>query len=48
MVDNYTGFAPLGIVMVALLGIGIAEKSGLISALIRLLILRRLSDCLRL
>jgi aminobenzoyl-glutamate transport protein len=39
MVDNYTGFAPLGIVMVALLGIGIAEKSGLISALIRLLIL---------
>jgi len=30
MVDNYTGFAPLGIVMVALLGIGIAEHSGLI------------------
>jgi aminobenzoyl-glutamate transport protein len=26
MVDNYTGFAPLGIVMVAMLGIGIAEK----------------------
>ncbi|MBE0638162.1 MAG: AbgT family transporter [Bacteroidales bacterium] len=39
MVDNYTGFAPLGIVMVALLGIGIAESSGLISALVRLLIL---------
>lgn len=39
MVDNYTGFAPLGIVMVALLGIGIAESSGLIAALIRLLIL---------
>lgn len=39
MVDNYTGFAPLGIVMVALLGIGIAESSGLISAAIRLLVL---------
>jgi aminobenzoyl-glutamate transport protein len=38
MVDNYTGFAPLGIVMVALLGIGIAESSGLISASIRLLV----------
>lgn len=38
MVTNYTGFAPLGIVMVALLGIGIAEGSGLISAAIRLLV----------
>lgn len=38
MVDNYTGFAPLGIVMVALLGIGIAESSGLISAAIRYLV----------
>lgn len=40
MVENYTGFAPLGIVMVALLGIGIAESSGLIGALIRLLVLK--------
>jgi len=40
MVDNYTSFAPLGIVMVAILGIGIAEGSGLIGAAIRLLILR--------
>jgi len=40
MVGNYTGFAPLGIVMVALLGIGIAESSGLISAAIRFLILK--------
>ncbi|HDJ32886.1 MAG TPA: AbgT family transporter [Bacteroidetes bacterium] len=40
MVDNYTGFAPLGIVMVALLGIGIAESSGLISASIRLLVIK--------
>ena len=28
MVENYTSFAPLGIVMVAMLGIGIAESSG--------------------
>jgi len=40
MVNNYTSFAPLGIVMVALLGIGIAESSGLISAAIRLLVLK--------
>jgi aminobenzoyl-glutamate transport protein len=40
MVDNYTSFAPLGIVMVALLGVGIAESSGLISAVIRLLVQR--------
>jgi len=39
MVDNFTGFAPLGIVLVAMLGIGIAEQSGLIQALIRLLVL---------
>lgn len=39
MVDNYTGFAPLGIVLVAMLGIGIAEQSGLINAVIRLLVL---------
>ncbi|WP_462318721.1 AbgT family transporter [Marinilabilia sp.] len=39
MVENYTGFAPLGIVMVAMLGIGIAESSGLIAAVIRLLVL---------
>lgn len=39
MVENYTSFAPLGIVMVAMLGIGISEKSGLINSLIRLLVL---------
>ncbi|MCH8553974.1 MAG: AbgT family transporter [Schleiferiaceae bacterium] len=39
MVNNFTGFAPLGVVLVALLGIGIAEGSGLISAALRLLIL---------
>ncbi|MFO8071220.1 MAG: AbgT family transporter [Polyangia bacterium] len=39
MVDNFTGFAPLGIVVVAMLGIGLAEHSGLIGVLIRLLVL---------
>ncbi|MBT3242384.1 MAG: AbgT family transporter [Bacteroidetes bacterium] len=39
MVDNFTGFAPLGIVLVAMLGIGIAEQSGLINAIIRSLVL---------
>lgn len=39
MVDNFTGFAPLGIVLVAMLGIGVAESSGLIGAIIRMLVL---------
>lgn len=38
MVESYTSFAPLGIVMVAMLGIGIAESSGLIKAAINLLL----------
>ncbi len=37
-VENYTGFAPLGTVLVALLGIGVAEKSGLIGTVLRLLV----------
>ncbi|HEX9654371.1 MAG TPA: AbgT family transporter, partial [bacterium] len=39
MVRNFTNFAPLGTVLVALLGIGVAEGSGLISAIIRLMVL---------
>ncbi|MFP4664542.1 MAG: AbgT family transporter [Bacteroidales bacterium] len=39
MVTNFTDFAPLGIVLVAMLGIGIADTSGLISAAIRKLVL---------
>jgi aminobenzoyl-glutamate transport protein len=39
MVTNYTSFAPLGTVLVAMLGIGIAESSGLIGAVLRLLVL---------
>lgn len=38
-VTNFTGFAPLGVVLVAMLGIGIAETSGLIGALLRRLVL---------
>lgn len=39
MVANFTGFAPLGTVLVAMLGIGIAESSGLIGTALRLLVL---------
>ncbi len=38
-VTNFTSFAPLGIVLVAMLGIGIAERSGLIAVVIRVLVL---------
>lgn len=37
MVDNFMGFAPLGIVLVGMLGIGVAERTGLIAALLKLL-----------
>lgn len=39
LVTNFTGFAPLGVVLVAILGIAVAEASGLISAVLRLLVL---------
>jgi aminobenzoyl-glutamate transport protein len=39
MVTNFTGFAPLGTVLVALLGISVAEQSGLIGACMRGLVL---------
>lgn len=39
LVTNFTGFAPLGVVLVGILGIGVAEASGLISALLRMLVL---------
>jgi aminobenzoyl-glutamate transport protein len=39
MVTNFTGFAPLGTVLVAMLGIGVMESSGLMSASLRLLVL---------
>lgn len=40
LVKNFTNFAPLGTVLVAMLGVGIAEKSGLISAAMRLVVLK--------
>lgn len=40
MVTSYTGFAPLGIVMVAMLGIGLAESSGLISTGVKALLVK--------
>jgi len=43
LVDNFTSFAPLGVVLVALLGVGVAEKSGLIGAVIRGLVLKAAS-----
>jgi aminobenzoyl-glutamate transport protein len=40
MVTNYTGFAPLGIVMVSMLGIGVAESSGLIKAAVNTMLVK--------
>ena len=36
VVTNFTGFAPLGMVMIAMFGIGVAQHSGFIDACIRL------------
>ncbi len=38
VVANFTGFAPLGTVLVAMIGIGVAERSGLFAALLKLLV----------
>lgn len=35
LVTNFTQFPPLGVVLVALLGVGIAERSGMLSAMMR-------------
>jgi len=40
LVTNFTGFKPLGTVLVALLGVGVAERSGLLSAAIRAVVLK--------
>ncbi len=39
LVSNFVNFAPLGVVLVAMLGVGVAEKSGLLSALVRGIVL---------
>ena len=38
LVTTFTGFAPLGVVLVALLGVGVAEKTGFISTGLRLIL----------
>jgi len=38
-VNNFTQFAPLGVVLVAMLGVGIADKSGLITAALKKLVM---------
>ncbi|MEM7283242.1 MAG: AbgT family transporter, partial [Pseudomonadota bacterium] len=40
LVKNFVEFAPLGTVLVALLGVGVAEKSGWLTAVIRGMVLR--------
>jgi aminobenzoyl-glutamate transport protein len=39
LVSNFTGFAPLGTVLVAMLGIAVAEGTGLIGSALKLLVL---------
>lgn len=39
LVANFVGFVPLGTVLVALLGVGVAEKSGLLAAVVRTIVL---------
>lgn len=39
MVTNFTSFAPLGVVLVAMLGIGVSEGTGLIGAALKKLVL---------
>ncbi|MEZ5351759.1 MAG: AbgT family transporter [Bryobacteraceae bacterium] len=39
LVTNFTGFVPLGTVLVAMLGVAVAEGSGLLGALLRALVL---------
>lgn len=38
LVTNFTGFVPLGTVLVAMLGVGVAERSGLLGAALRALV----------
>src|SRR5262249_837576 len=38
-VPNFVNFGPVGIIMVAMIGVGLAERSGLIGALIRKIVL---------
>jgi aminobenzoyl-glutamate transport protein len=40
LVTNFTSFVPLGTVLVAMLGVGVAERSGLLTAVVRAMVLR--------
>src|SRR5699024_3209984 len=40
IVSNFTGFTPLGTVLVAMLGVGIADAAGVFSAGMRLIVLK--------
>ena len=40
MVEIFVGFHPLGVVLVALLGVGVAEKSGFINAVLKTMLIR--------
>jgi aminobenzoyl-glutamate transport protein len=40
LVTNFTSFVPLGTVLVAMLGVGVAERSGLLTAVIRAMVLK--------
>lgn len=40
MVTTFTGFAPLGVVLVAMMGVGVAEHSGYINTAIKLMLRR--------
>ncbi|MDH3583713.1 MAG: AbgT family transporter [Phycisphaerae bacterium] len=37
-VNNFTGFKPLGVVLVAMIGIGVVERSGLIATCLKLMV----------
>jgi len=39
-VTNFTGFAPVGTVLVAIMGIGVAEHSGLLATVLRVIVMR--------
>ena len=39
MVRNFLGFAPVGVILVAMVGVGLAEEAGLINALIRKIVI---------
>ncbi len=40
LVTNFTSFVPLGTVLVAMLGVGVAERSGLLTAVVRGMVLK--------